>query len=113
MSAAAILRDAAADGVEVALRDGRLAAVGTDAAVNRWLPELRAAKEQVINLLRWPTDEAVIRRWLTEIGETDQHLIEMTLRWCKTDTVSRGWVLAQADRLVEPEGQAQPRPSKP
>ena len=95
------------------MRDGRLAAVGNDAAVNRWLPELRAVKEQVINLLRWPTDEAVIRRWLTEIGETDQHLTEMTVRWCKTDAVSRGWALAQAERLIGPEDHLQPRPSKP
>ena len=103
MSAAAIaiLRDAAADGVEVALRDGRLAAVGNDVAVNRWLPELRAAKEKVVNLLRWPTDEAVIRRWLTEICETDQHLIEMTIRWCSTNRESRDFFLRLAAQTDE------------
>jgi len=96
MSAAAIVRDAAADGVEVTLRDGRLAAVGTDAAVKRWLPELRAVKQDVINLLRWPGDEAVIRRWLEGIGEDDPHLVAMTLRWCQTDAASRSWALSQA-----------------
>jgi hypothetical protein len=96
VSAAAILRDAAADGVEVTLRDGRLTATGNDAAVNRWVPELRAEKEQVINLLRWPGDEVVIRRWLAEIGEDDQHLVALTLRWCQTDAESRAWALALA-----------------
>jgi hypothetical protein len=101
MSAAVILRDAAADGVKVALRDGRLAAVGTDAAVNRWLPELRAVKEQVVNLLRWQTDEIVIRRWLTKIGETDQHLIELTIRWCATNRESRDFFLRLAAQTDE------------
>jgi hypothetical protein len=101
VSAAAILRDAAADGVEVALRDGRLAAVGTDAAVNRWLSELRAVKEQVINLLRWATDEAAIRRWLAVIGEDDERVIEETVLCCKTDEPSRTWALDEALKVLK------------
>ena len=41
-------------------------------------------------------DEAVIRRWLGQIGEDDQHLVAMTLRWCQTDPASRAWALSQA-----------------
>jgi hypothetical protein len=101
MSAAVILRDAAADGVEVALRDGKLAAVGTNSAVNRWLPELRAAKQDVINLLRWPSDEVVIRRWLEGIGEGDPYLIALTLRWCQTNRESRDFFLRLAAQTDE------------
>jgi hypothetical protein len=42
------------------------------------------------------TEEAVIRRWLAEIGEDDPHLVAMTLRWCQTDAASRAWALSQA-----------------
>jgi hypothetical protein len=41
-------------------------------------------------------DEAVVRRWLGQIGEDDQHLVAMTLRWCQTDPASRAWALSQA-----------------
>ena len=101
MSAAAILRDAAADGVEVTLRDGRLTATGNDAAVNRWVPELRAEKEQVIDLLRWPNDQAVIQRWLAVIGEVDELVIEQTILCCKTDEPSRTWALDEALKVLK------------
>ena len=100
MSAAAILRDAAADGVEVALRDGKLTASGNDAAVNRWATELRAVKADVISLLRWLTDEAVIRRWLAVIGEDDKRVIEETLLCCKRDGPSRAWALDEAQKAL-------------
>ena len=41
-------------------------------------------------------DEAVIRRWLTAIGETDERVIEETILCCKTDEQSRDWALEQA-----------------
>ena len=46
-------------------------------------------------------DEAVIRTWLSSIGETDQHLIEATVRWARVDEASRAWALAQALPAVE------------
>ena len=47
-------------------------------------------------------DEAVIRRWLTAIGETDERVIEETVLCCKTDEPSRDWALEQARaNLVE------------
>jgi hypothetical protein len=101
MSAAAILRDAAADGVEVALRDGRLTAAGNDAAVNRWVAELRAEKDQVVSLLHWATDETVIRRWLGQIGESDELVIERTILCCKTDEPARAWALDEAQKVLK------------
>lgn len=96
MTGADTLRAAAADGVNVALREGRLVAFGGDAAVARWAPKLRDAKEQLIILLRWQTDEEVIRRWLRTIGETDHHLIDTTIQWCKTDSDSRRFFMRLA-----------------
>jgi len=46
-------------------------------------------------------DEASIRRWLSLIGETDQHLIEMTIRWCETNRESRDFFLRLAAQTDE------------
>lgn len=52
MSPGAVLRDAAADGVQCSLKpDGRLALGGPKAAIEKWLPHLREHKAGLLALL--------------------------------------------------------------
>lgn len=46
-------------------------------------------------------DEDLVRCWLTSIGETDQSLINRTIRFCRTDARSREFFLAQSLEFKE------------
>jgi len=64
MTAAAIIERARADGVTLALDPaGKLRATGEPTAVARWLPEVRASKGALVNLLSAP-DAEPRRLWL-------------------------------------------------
>ena len=53
MTPATIIKQAAADGVRIALTDtGTIKALGDQAAVNRWLPSIREQKPGVMAALR-------------------------------------------------------------
>ena len=99
MNSAAVIKDAAADGVMLSLSStGTVKANGDSAAVNRWLPLIREHKAAIVELLaatpttRRPVvpmtaeQEAAIRAWLTFINETDSYIIADTLERCRIDT---------------------------
>jgi hypothetical protein len=46
-------------------------------------------------------DEKLVRCWLASIGETDQSLINRTIRFCRTDARSREFFLAQSLKFRE------------
>ncbi len=86
MSATAIIRQAQADGVVLALSPtGSLLAVGEREAVRRWLPTIREHKTELLEALRRTPEEREILQWLNRIDETDPATIRATLAKCNDD----------------------------
>jgi hypothetical protein len=81
MTPAAIIREAAADGVSLALSSaGTIKAVGDQAAVNRWLPILREHKPGVMAALAGPAvepDPATLLWWRVSITEPRGRTVEI------------------------------------
>ncbi|MEF8722706.1 hypothetical protein E4Q23_08995 [Candidatus Accumulibacter phosphatis] len=93
MSPATIIREAAGDGVNLSLSEAEtIKAAGDQAAVNRWLPAIRAHKAFIVVLLV----DAAVRRWLAAIGETDQETIDEVLAACRRDSEVRAYFLGRA-----------------
>jgi hypothetical protein len=60
MTALAIIKQAAADGVRLVLSlSGELKAAGNDAAVNRWLPIIRECKPAIVAALQEAANDAL------------------------------------------------------
>ncbi len=115
MTPAAIIKQAMADGVRIALSGtGTIKASGDQSAVNRWLPSIREHKPGIVaalreadpksaSLLRALTtgEESAIRAWLVLIDETDPACIAMVWHQCRTDADARAWFLAQPGRVLQ------------
>lgn len=72
MTPAAIIRAAAADGVNLALSPaGTIKATGEQAAINRWLPIIRENKPGILAALREPRS----RGWLVKCA--DRSMVEV------------------------------------
>jgi hypothetical protein len=92
MTPAAIIREAAEDGVSLALsRAGTIKATGDREAVNRWLPVLREHKPEILAALAHPDDIALW--WRIAIVEPSARTVEV-------DTPS-GYTLADWQAYAE------------
>jgi hypothetical protein len=108
MSAAAIIRDAQADGVRLALSaSGSIKASGDGAVVNRWLPAIRQHRDEIIEALRCAANDATmsdqderrILAWLDHIGETDPPTIGEVVDRCRSDPEARRYFLERAEEI--------------
>ena len=109
MSAAAIIRDAQADGVQLALSaSGSIKASGDGAVVNRWLPTIRQHRDEIIEALRCAAndasamtdqDERRILAWLDHIGETDLPTIGEVIDRCRSNPEARRYFLERAEEI--------------
>lgn len=108
MTPAAILKEAFADGVSLALSPaGTIKATGDGAAVNRWLPAIREHKAAIIKALLEASactgDFKAIRAWLTFIGENDPVIIYEVLARCSTNTDARDYFNQRAAEVARTE----------
>ena len=109
MSAAAIIREAQAAGVQLALSaSGSIKASGDGAVVNRWLPTIRQHRDAIIEALRCAANddsamtdqhERRILAWLDHIGETDPPTIGEVVDRCRSDPEARRYFLARASEI--------------
>lgn len=90
MTPGAIIREAEADGVRLALSSaGAIKAIGNSAAVNRWLALIRERKPEVVEVL-------TVRAWLALLGETDPATLAELIERCRHDPQLRAYVSQQA-----------------
>jgi len=93
MNPAAMIQQAQADGVNLALMpDGNLRISGNKATVRQWLETLRTQKEAIVNTLAADS----IRAWLAHIGETDPAMVNEVMERCRTDTDACAYFLKRA-----------------
>ena len=72
MTPAAIIAQAAADGVRLGLSSvGTIKATGDQAAVSRWLPVLRDHKPAIVAALQKTGNETIFWRWLIHLAGRD------------------------------------------
>lgn len=86
MTPGAIIQQAQADGVRLALTPaGTLKAIGFESAVNRWLPVLREHKAELLDVLRaGTTDTAELRHLVRRVGThygftPDEHALALDI----------------------------------
>ena len=103
MTPAAIIREAQAEGVRLALSPtGTIKATGDGAAVNRWLAVIREHKAEIIDVLKvCAGDTAAIRRWLAHIGETDPVIIAGVLGKCQHDADARAYFIGRSNEASQ------------
>jgi hypothetical protein len=106
MKPAAIIHQAAADGVSLTLiSSGNIKLSGSRAAVNQWIPVIRDNKAELIEALppapMTPAEEAAVRAWLAQMGETDLAEIAEVMQKCQSNAAARAYCLAHAVCLVE------------
>jgi hypothetical protein len=101
VTAAAIIRQANAEGVTLALSPaGALKVAGDQAVVNRWLPIIREQKPGIVKALleadACTGDLEAIRAWLAFIGETDPATIVEVIGQCQRDVDARDYFTRRA-----------------
>lgn len=117
MNPESIIREAQADGLSLALTSsGTIKATGEDEAINRWLPEIREHKAEIIQALQKPEpgiqqlsdeDEALILAWLKRIGETDVVTIDKVINKCRCGLDVRSYFVRRATEIgTSPNAQA-------
>ena len=93
MTPAAIIKQAQADGVKLALSpSGSIKAVGNGEAVNRWLPVIRERKAELLDELR----AAMIAR---EAFEERAGIMEFDGGLTRTEAEHAAWALVNRHRL--------------
>lgn len=100
MSAAAIIREAQAEGVGLVLTpEGTIQATGEEQAVRRWLPTIRTRKADLLAAL---AEESAIRRWLAYIDEDDPEIIAEVVDKCRDNPEARAYFLSRAAEVPRP-----------
>lgn len=111
MTPAAIIQQAMADGVTLALSSvGTIKATGDQQALTHWLPIIREHKPEILAGLQeaandtpmTTAEETAIRAWLAHINETDQEIIADVLHQCHTDLEARAYFLRRAAEDLRP-----------
>lgn len=102
MTPAAIIYQAAAEGVHLSLTPAQtVKASGDQAAVSRWLSVIREQKPAIIKALLENSactgDLGAIREWLTFIGENDPVTISGVLEKCRTDSEAMDYFMRRAN----------------
>jgi hypothetical protein len=105
MNPAAIIRDARADGVCLALsKPGTIKATGDGAAVNRWLAVIREHKAEIIEALNDDKTERIVATgWRLKFAEGEP----LDVTFCPP--ANRGNVLARYPHAID----AEPIPERP
>ena len=116
MNAAAIIREARADGVQLALSaSGSIKATGDGVVVNRWLPTIRQHRDEIVEALQCAAndesamtdqDERCILVWLDHIGESDPQTIGEVIDRCRSDPEAWRYFLARASEDEADDRQA-------
>jgi hypothetical protein len=95
-------------GVRLTIENGKIKATGDKAALARWMPVLRERRAEIVEALKvgagdtarsralTAEDEAVIRRWLALIGETDPATIAAVIEQCASDAAARAYFIRRA-----------------
>lgn len=101
MTPAAIIGQAATEGLSLALSPaGALKVAGDQAVVNRWLPVIREQKAGIVKALLEASaisgDLEAIRAWLAFIGEADPVTVGEVLDKCRTDPEARDYFVRRA-----------------
>jgi len=108
MTPKAIVTELRAAGVRLTIEDGKVRATGNKAALERWMPVIRERKAEIIEALKvgagdtarsralTAEDEALIRRWLARIEETDPVTIAAVIEQCLNDAAAMSYFLERA-----------------
>jgi hypothetical protein len=103
MTPAAIIREAAADGVSLALSPaGTIKATGDQVAVDRWLPVLRAHKPDILAALARPSLSGTAPEFAARLSAEDQgHIVAGDIRLGTVQAFEQAAITREAQDLRE------------
>jgi hypothetical protein len=98
MTTAAIIREAAADGVSLALSSaGTIKATGDQVAVNRWLPVLREHKPAILAALAHPDLSGLSPKLAARLSVEDLKDIAAAVLWWRVSITEPGGRVVEVD----------------